>query len=138
MRPKQAATCPADDDWLELFRLAIDMLAAAERRASGRDRLTLTGMVVYAHATLGEMWAERGKVTEYLRTDEHGSVRRDAVREQHHRNGYAQGNDQRPERTGLEAERPSYNPQGGERPRRGQNVDCQASGQHVSARAPSE
>lgn len=70
VRPKQAATCPADD-WLELFKLAIDMLAAAERRASGRDRLTLTGMVVYAHATLGEMWVAHGRVTEYLRTDEH-------------------------------------------------------------------
>lgn len=69
-RPKRAATCPADD-WLELFRLAIDMLAAAERRAEGRDRLTLRGMVVYANATLGDMWRDHGRVTDFLRTDEH-------------------------------------------------------------------
>lgn len=70
VRPKRAATCPADD-WLELFRLAIDMLAAAERRAEGRDRLTLRGMVVYANATLGDMWRDHGRVTDFLRTDEH-------------------------------------------------------------------
>lgn len=67
-RPKQVGACPADD-WLELFELSIQMMRQAERRAIGRDRLTLRGMVVYAHAVLGEMWRDHG-LTAPLPADE--------------------------------------------------------------------
>lgn len=66
-RTRAATRDPAE--WLDLFEIGIEMMRQAERRAHGRDRSTLRGMVVYADAVLGEMWRDHG-LTAPLPADE--------------------------------------------------------------------